>query len=92
MEYLAMGKPVLAPDMECFTDILDKNSDMVYYYDMNNEHVVEEIANAIIHIIEQRENTNAFIKNQVCIDYVKEKFTWKAQVHHLYKFCNKLCQ
>lgn len=62
MEYLAMGKPVLAPDMECFTDILDKNSDMVYYYDMNNEHVVEEIANAIIHIIEQRDNTNAFIK------------------------------
>ena len=55
------GKPVLAPDMECFTDILDKNSDMVYYYDMNNEHVVEEIANAIIHIIEQRDNTNAFI-------------------------------
>ncbi|WP_418702293.1 glycosyltransferase [Bacteroides sp.] len=92
MEYLAMGKPVLAPNMECFTDILNANSGMVHYYDMHNEHVIEEISNAIIHIIEQREYTNAFIKNQVCIDYVKEKFTWKAQVHHLYKFCNKLCQ
>lgn len=92
MEYLAMGKPVLAPDMECFTDILDKNSGMVYYYDMNKNEVPSEIANAIIKIIEQRSNKNEFIKNKDCIDYVKDKFTWKTQAYNLYQFCNALCQ
>ena len=46
---------------------------MVYYYDMNNEHVVEEIANAIIHIIEQRDNTNAFIKKSSVYRLCKRK-------------------
>ena len=32
MEYMAMGKPVLVPDMECFTDVLPEDSGIAYYY------------------------------------------------------------
>lgn len=92
MEYLAMGKPVLAPDMECFTDILDKDSGMAFYYNMNSNSVVEEIANAILKVIEKRSSANEFVKNQDCINYVKGKFTWEVQSNKLYRFCIALCK
>lgn len=93
MEYLAMGKPVLVPDMECFTDILDEKSGMVYYYNRDASDVIIELADAIICRIEKHNfDNNEFIKNQDCIDYVSSNFTWEKQSKNLVNFCVELCQ
>lgn len=92
MEYLAMGKPVLVPKMECFTDILDVNSGMVYYYDSNDDNVIEVLANAIISKVKDQLFLNDFIKYAPAIDYVRENFTWEAQVNNLILFCESLCR
>lgn len=93
MEYLAMGKPVLVPNMECFTDILDEKSGMVYYYNRDADDVVSELAEAIISRVEKHKFDNSeFIKNQDCINYVSSNFTWKRQSENLVNFCVELCQ
>ena len=92
MEYLAMGKPVLAPDMECFTDILADDSGMVYYYDTNDDNAAEAIANAIIDRVKNHQPHDEFVRYVPAIEYVRKYFTWKAQVNNLICFCENLCQ
>ena len=90
MEYMAMGKPVLVPDMECFTDILPADSGMVYYYDLHANNLIEEMANAIIKRIESKKDDNEYVKENACILYVAENYTWKRQAENLMSFCLKL--
>ena len=40
MEYLAMGKKVLAPDMEAFTDVFGQHPDLVFYFDTRNTYQI----------------------------------------------------
>lgn len=92
MEYLAMGKPVLVPDMECFTDILPANKGMVYYYDMYAEDIIDEIAKGIIQQIKRHSRGSSFIKNDDCIEFVSSNFTWEKQSEKLLNFCIELCR
>lgn len=91
MEYLAMGKPVLVPNMECFTDILAADSGMVYYYDVNDDNEINAMADAIINRIKEHDPRQNFIKYYPAIDYVANNFTWKHQVNNLIQFCEDLC-
>lgn len=92
MEYLAMGKPVLASNMECFTDILPKDKGIVYYYEANAENVVEEMACAIIERVKKHQPQPYFVKSDECIKFVSIHFTWKAQTNKLLKFSIDLCR
>lgn len=89
MEYMAMGKPVLVPDMECFTDILLPESGMVYYYNLHANNLIEEMADAIIQRVENKTGDKTYVKENACIKYVKENFTWKKQAENLMNFCLK---
>lgn len=92
MEYLAMGKPVLVPNMECFTDILPAGSGMVYYYPLETDDVIQTMAEAIVERIQKRSILSQFVKEQCCIDYVTHHFTWQKQAQRLLEFCLKLCK
>lgn len=90
MEYMAMGKPVLVPDMECFTDILPKDSGMVYYYNLHADNLIEEISIAIVKRIVAREDNQEYVKDDTCISFVSDNFTWKRQSDNLLQFCLSL--
>lgn len=90
MEYMAMGKPVLVPDMECFTDILPADSGMVYYYNLHAENLIDEMADAIVKRIEHQNSCREYVKERTCIEYVSENFTWKRQAENLMQFCLSL--
>ena len=92
MEYMAMGKPVLVPNMECFTDILSEESGLVYYYSLKADNVVEEMANAIIRRVKNTPIETTYVKSPVCINFVSERFTWKHQAEKLMQFCLNLCR
>ena len=88
MEYLAMGKPVLAPAMECFTDILPEESGLVTYYDPRREDAVEALAEAIAAIMDRRGGDAAkFPCDPRCTEFVRENFLWRRQAEKLYEFC-----
>ena len=90
MEYMAMGKPVLVPNMECFTDILPPDSGIVYYYNLRANNLIEEMVDAIIQRIENKIDDNTYVKEDACISYVTENFTWKRQAENLMNFCIEL--
>ena len=88
---MAMGKPVLAPNMECFTDVLQENT-MIYYYDISAKNQIEKIASAIIERLESRDLSDYYIKNVKCVEYVSTHFTWEKQSEKLLDFCKALCR
>ena len=90
MEYMAMGKKVLAPNMECFTDVFNNSSTMIHYYNYTEENTVTSISDAIRSIIESKESQKSFDKE--IISFVNENYTWKIQALNLLRFCNGLCQ
>ena len=89
MEYMAMGKKVLAPNMECFTDVFNDNSDMIYYYNYK-ENAVTSISNAIRSVIESKESQKSF--GEEITTFVNENYTWNIQAMNLLRFCNVLCR
>lgn len=88
MEYLAMGKKVLAPTMEAFTDVFGEDPDLVFYFDRSNKNQIDEICTAIAAIID--ENLLASSNKQKCIDFVSDRYTWKKQADNLIRFCVNL--
>jgi glycosyltransferase involved in cell wall biosynthesis len=88
MEYLAMGKKVLAPNMEAFIDVFKKHPDLIFYYDTNTSNQIDEISNRIKEIIDQ--NLLLEVNAQQCIDFVSDEYTWKKQADKLLDFCNNL--
>lgn len=90
MEYLAMGKPVLAPNMECFTDILSTDSGMITYYDINEQNTIEAITHAIINIVKDFKIQQNFIKYTKAIEFATKHFTWQVQVKNLIDFCKNI--
>jgi glycosyltransferase involved in cell wall biosynthesis len=89
MEYLAMGKKVLAPNIECFTNVLGLNSDLCFYYDRYNQDPIGTIADAIKHILDGRllANGNYFHKIR---KFALENYTWEKQASNLFSFCESL--
>jgi len=89
MEYLAMGKKVLAPDMECFTDVFGKSSDKVFYYERESVDPVSAIAEAIKEIIDNNllNEVRFYPENRA---YVMEHYTWEKQASKLFNFCKSL--
>jgi len=89
MEYLAMGKKVLVPDMECFTDVFGSRSDLVFYYKSNSQEPVKEIAKAIRSILDN--NALAYCNFSAEIRaFVLERYTWQTQAAKLFDFCEAL--
>ena len=88
MEYLAMGKKVLAPNIEAFTDVFNDRKDLIFYYDAKQENQAIEIAKKIEYIIKVG-NLSKF-KNEKAVDFVSKNFTWELQAKKLLNFCMTL--
>lgn len=87
MEYLSMGKKVLAPKIEAFTDVFNNQNDLIFYFDTNAKNQIEEIANRIIHIID--EEALKAVDKATLFKFV-EQYSWKNQADKLINFCNNL--
>lgn len=89
MEYLAMGKKVLAPNMEAFTDVFGKESDLVYYFDTNQPNQVEAMKTSIKYLIDSKElkQGNYFPDAR---KLVTENYSWEKQAAKLFNFCASL--
>lgn len=88
MEYLAMGKKVLAPRIEAFTDVFKDRSDLIFYFESGNANQMDELSDKIAEIIDAD-----FLKKvdrQACIDFVSSTYTWDKQANHLIDFCIRL--
>lgn len=88
MEYLAMGKKVLAPDIEAFTDVFGHEENYVYYFKSNKGDDVNEISIKIKQIIRDQEENK--IDPFLMINLVKQKYTWDIQSNNLFDFCKKI--
>lgn len=88
MEYLAMGKKVLAPNMEAFTDVFANHPDLIFYYNTNAENQVNEISDCIKQIID--DSLLEQVNPQDCVDFVSSKMTWEQQANRLLNFCVNL--
>ncbi|REG89965.1 glycosyltransferase [Winogradskyella sediminis] len=88
MEYLAMGKKALAPNIEAFTDVFEKDSDLIFLYDATRDNQIEEISKNIAQIIDQ--NLLKEHKPQNAIDFVSANYTWDKQANNLFDFCETL--
>lgn len=88
MEYLAMGKKVLAPNMESFTDVFGKYSDIVFYYDTNSSNNTNAIEEELKNIIDSNLLVDFDISK--AREFVTKKNTWEKQASNLFEFCNGL--
>lgn len=88
MEYLAMGKKALAPNLEAFTDVFAKDSDLIFLYDATNDNQIVEIGENIARIIDN--NLLKAHKPQDAIDFVSTNYTWDKQANNLFDFCENL--
>ncbi|MHA7842222.1 MAG: glycosyltransferase [Winogradskyella sp.] len=87
MEYLAMGKKVLAPNMEAFTDVFKSNKELLYYFNTNASDPVLELKNSIEAIC----NDDNFVTfNKECSSFVANNYTWDSQAQKLFNFAQKL--
>lgn len=88
MEYLAMGKKVLTPNIEAFTDVFNHKEESVYYYDSNTENDINEISIKIKQIIDNQQFIN---HNPLSLrSLVENNYTWEKQAENLFEFCKKL--
>ena len=87
MEYLSMGKKVLAPNMEAFTDVFKNQDDLIFYFDTNADNQIEEIANRIINIIDQEALKT--VDKATLFNFVQQ-YSWKNQADKLFTFCKYL--
>lgn len=87
MEYLAMGKKVLAPNMEAFTDVFESKDDLLYYFNSKANDPIIEMKN-VIETIYNKYNSNSV--NEDCVDYVSKNYTWELQAQKLFKFMEQL--
>ncbi len=88
MEYLAMGKKVLAPNIEAFTDVFENNEELIFYYDINKDNQKIEIANQIELII-KNDGVSNFEKKKA-VNFVSKNFTWEIQAKKLFNYCNQI--
>src|SRR5690606_7544307 len=74
MEYLAMGKKVLAPKIEAFTDVFANNDHLVFYYENTDVENVASLEGAIRKIIKGR----LLETHSPCDarDFVSKNYTW----------------
>lgn len=89
MEYLAMGKKVMAPNMEAFTDVFGANSELVFYFDTNHPNQVEAISEKLKVILDEKilDKGNYFPQAR---QFVSENYTWEKQSEKLFNFCQSL--
>ena len=89
MEYLAMGKKVMAPNMEAFTDVFGTDSELVFYFDTNNPNQVEAIFEKLKAILDEKilDKGNFFPQAR---QFVSENYTWEKQSEKLFNFCHSL--
>jgi len=89
MEYLAMGKKVLVPNIEAFTNVFKEMSQLCFYYDVHAINPIEEISNTIKVILDKNllGNSNFF---QEARDFVGKSYSWDKQAANLFDFCEKL--
>ncbi len=88
MEYLAMGKKVLAPRIEAFTDVFRDRPDLIFYFESGNTNQIDELSNKIAEIIDS--DSLKKVDQQACIDFVSSSYTWNKQANYLIDFCIRL--
>ena len=87
MEYLAMGKKVLAPDIEAFTDVFKDRDDLLYYFDSKEKDQVLAIKNVIESIYYNGKPQQV---NNECVRFVRSNYTWEKQAEKLFNFTKTL--
>lgn len=88
MEYLAMGKKALAPNIEAFTDVFKDNPELIFLYDANEENQIQELSENIARIID-----DSLLERQIeqsAFNFVDSNYTWDKQANNLFDFCNSL--
>lgn len=88
MEYLAMGKKVLAPNMEAFTDVFKNKPELIFYYNTNAKNQISEISHNISQIIDK--SLTQEVKQEDCVNFVSSHITWEKQTGKLLNFCLNL--
>jgi len=88
MEYLAMGKKALAPNIEAFTDVFGKDSNLIFLYDAKADNQVKQISENIAQIIDNNLLDN--FEPQEAINFVSANYTWDSQANNLFEFCKSL--
>lgn len=88
MEYLAMGKKVLAPNLEAFTDVFGSKEESVFYFDSTKNNDIQEMSNKIKEIIDfdLTKKHNPLL----LVEFVKSNYTWEKQAENLLEFCQNL--
>lgn len=88
MEYLAMGKKSLAPNIEAFTDVFKNTPDLIFLYESTSNNIIKELSKSIAHIIDASllEKHNP----QNAVDFVCSNYTWDKQANNLFEFCKSL--
>src|SRR5690606_13511124 len=88
MEYLAMGKKALAPNIEAFSDVFKDNPELIFLYDSDDVDPIMEISNRIARILD--DSLIAGHNPQDSIDFVNLNYTWDKQANNLFDFCKSL--
>src|SRR5690606_19672105 len=88
MEYLAMGKKALAPNIESFTDVFNEKADLIFLYNSKVDDPITEISLNIAHIIDGSLLENHISKDAT--DFVDSNYTWDEQASNLFDFCKHL--
>jgi glycosyltransferase involved in cell wall biosynthesis len=89
MEYLAMGKKVLVPNMECFTNVFASRTDIVFYYDTKNDDPIRTIADSIRFIVDKKKLVSRNFFPEIR-QFVTDNYTWEKQAAKLFEFCKSL--
>ena len=84
-----MGKIILAPNIEAFTDVLGKQSDLIFYFNTNEKNQTDAIFIKIKDIIDTKALKGGNY-NLEARAFVAQKFTWEMQAEKLFKFCSML--
>lgn len=88
MEYLAMNKRVVAPNMEAFTDVFGKHSNLVFYYNASISSNEDNIYSILKTILTDNQSLNT--SDDSPRYFVKQNYTWKIQANKLFNFCSNL--
>ncbi|WP_339755321.1 hypothetical protein [uncultured Winogradskyella sp.] len=89
MEYLAIGKKVLAPNLEAFTDVFEDKEELIFYFDSENKNQINEISNRLKDIIDLNLVNKADVSSK-CRNFVMDRYTWEKQAKKLIDFVLQL--
>lgn len=93
MEYMAMGKPILVPDQECFTDVFNGSAqNNVTFYDAKAEDQLSELTTALRNLIRAWKPQDKTPCMHELISFVEKEYTWAKQAEKIKQWGIELLQ